>query len=135
MDDNARGFEVHRERLRNLAHRVLGSADVAEGVAEGVTDEVADEVVLETQVRRAWVDDSTVVDEARLLTAVAVGVCLARLQSSETAAAFRRASALTIALRVVLDELSGPELAAYHDALAMPIDHDLLFEGQRCGRP
>ncbi|NSC20051.1 sigma-70 family RNA polymerase sigma factor [Streptomyces albus subsp. chlorinus] len=128
-------FEAHRDRLRTVAHRMLGSLPDA------------DDAVQETWLRLARGDASAIVNPAGWLTTVISRICLDMLRSREarreepaghpetldhpdpTTRGDPEREALLAdsagrALLVVLDRLSPAERVAFvlHDVLAVPFD-------------
>ncbi|GHF75250.1 RNA polymerase sigma-70 factor (ECF subfamily) [Amycolatopsis bartoniae] len=122
----ADGFEAHRERLRGVAYRMLGS------VFE------ADDAVQETWLRYSRTDTSGVANLGGWLTTVLSRVCLDLLrsrgsrreepltdepgESPDPASEVELADAVGRALLVVLETLAPAERVAFvlHDALAVP---------------
>jgi RNA polymerase sigma-70 factor (ECF subfamily) len=127
-------FEEHRERLRAIAQRILGSASEA------------DDAVQEAWLRFSRTDTSTVDNLGGWLTTVVSRVCLTMLQARRThpqpsviadapepAAPVDEsdpeheallADSIGLALLVVLDTLSPAERVAFvlHDVFAIPFD-------------
>jgi RNA polymerase sigma factor (sigma-70 family) len=130
----ARQFEEHREHLRGVAYRVLGS------VAE------ADDAVQEAWLRLARSDTSEVLNLRGWLTTVVSRICLDLLRTrksrreqsldvhvpdpvvtrldSDPEAAAEQADEVTLALLVVLDALNPRERMAFvlHDMFGVPFD-------------
>ncbi|GAA5163163.1 MULTISPECIES: sigma-70 family RNA polymerase sigma factor [Amycolatopsis] len=123
MDD---GFEEHRERLRGVAYRMLGS------LAE------ADDAVQEAWLRYSRADTSDVANLGGWLNTVVARICLDLLRSRSSrreeplndeagtspdpVAEVELADAVGRALLVVLDALTPAERVAFvlHDALGVP---------------
>src|SRR3954452_15784149 len=127
-------FEEHRTHLRSVAYRMLGA------VSE------ADDAVQEARLRLARTDVSDVVNLRGWLTTVVSRVCLDALRSrkarreesldvhvpdpvvtrldDDAATAAERAAEVTLAMRVVLDELNPRERIAFvlHDMFGVPFD-------------
>ena len=128
-------FEEHRDRLRAMAYRMLGSTSEA------------DDAIQEAWLRLNRTGATTVDNLGGWLTTVVARVCLNMLQSrssrreqplgpeAQTAAVNRRegsdpehevlvADSVGLALLVVLDQLSPAERLAFvlHDMFAVPFD-------------
>jgi RNA polymerase sigma-70 factor (ECF subfamily) len=134
QDQLAEEFEDHRDHLRVVAYRMLGS------MAE------ADDAVQETWLRLARSDTSQVRNLRGWLTTVVSRVCLDLLRSrrsrredslevhvpdpvvtrldADPEASAEQADAVTLALLVVLDALSPRERTAFvlHDMFGVPFD-------------
>src|SRR5437016_14408863 len=128
----AEQFEAHRQRLRTVAYRMLGSRSEA------------DDAVQETWLRLSRADTSGVENLGAWLTTVVARVCLDMLRSRKS----RRehpldieeagrmpsatdpeqelllANSVGLALLVILDTLEPAERLAFvlHDMFAMPFD-------------
>ena len=127
-------FEEHRDHLRSVAYRMLGS----------MTE--ADDAVQEGWLRLSRTDTSDVVNLRGWLTTVVCRICLDRLRSrrsrreepvdfrlpdpvvtrldADPAASAEQSDAVTLALLVVLDTLNPRERMAFvlHDMFGVPFD-------------
>jgi RNA polymerase sigma factor (sigma-70 family) len=127
-------FEEHRDHLRSVAYRMLGS------VAE------ADDAVQDAWLRLARADTDDVVNLRGWLTTVVSRICLDMLRSrksrredslefhfpdpvvtrldADPASSAEQADAVTLALLVVLDTLNPRERMAFvlHDMFGVPFD-------------
>lgn len=134
QEDLAHQFEDHRERLRGVAYRMLGST------AE------ADDAVQETWLRLSRSDTSDVRNLGAWLTTVVGRICLDLLRSrtarredpldvrlpdpvvtrldADPESAAEQADEVTLALLVVLDALGPRERTAFvlHDLFGVPFD-------------
>lgn len=137
-DDLASRFEAHRDHLRAVAYRMLGSLDEA------------DDVLQQAWFRADRADLAAVDNIAGWLTTVVARICLDALRSRRlrnevplTAAAEPRtptdpeheaalANAVGHALLVVMDRLSPAERVAFvlHDAFAVPFDEIAAVVGR-----
>lgn len=136
-------FEEHRDRLRALALRMLGTGDDAE------------DAVQETWVRLQRADGPHIDNLGGWLTTVTARVCLNMLRSRNTRGevpldpyvpdpVVQRADAVApdeevvladevgVALLVVLDALTPPERLAFvlHDVFAVPFDEVAVMMGR-----
>jgi RNA polymerase sigma factor (sigma-70 family) len=134
QDQLAQQFEEHRDHLRSVAYRMLGSMSEA------------DDAVQEGWLRLARTDTSDVVNLRGWLTTVVSRVCLDQLRSrksrreepldfhfpdpvvtrldADPAASAEQADAVTLALLVVLDTLNPRERMAFvlHDMFGVPFE-------------
>jgi RNA polymerase sigma factor (sigma-70 family) len=134
QDELAQEFEEHREHLRGVAYRMLGST------AE------ADDAVQDAWLRLARSETGDIRNLRGWLTTVVTRICLDVLRSRKSrredslevhvpdpvvtrldcdpAAAAEQADAVTLALLVVLDALSPRERTAFvlHDMFGVPFD-------------
>jgi RNA polymerase sigma factor (sigma-70 family) len=141
QEQQAQQFEQHRDHLRGVAYRMLGS------VAE------ADDAVQEAWLRLARSDTSEVLNLRGWLTTVVSRICLDMLRSrrsrreesldvhvpdpvvtrldADPAAAAERADEVTLALLVVLDALNPRERMAFvlHDMFGVPFGEIGEFVG------
>jgi len=130
----AEQFEEHRDHLRSVAYRMLGSVSEAE------------DAVQEGWIRLARTDTSDVVNLRGWLTTVVSRVCLDQLRSrksrreepldfhfpdpvvtsldADPAASAEQSDAVTLALLVVLDTLNPRERMAFvlHDMFGVPFE-------------
>ena len=138
MIELAAAFETHRDHLRRVAHRMLGSP------AE------ADDAVQETWLRLARSEAAVVENLRGWLTTVTARICLDMLRArrsrgEETLAAapepaaaapapeeLELADSVGIALLIVLDKLEPAERLAFvlHDLFAMPFDEIAAILGR-----